>query len=185
MCVILIAEENRLTANDIRAAVASNPDGNGFAWISKGKVHWRKGITTDAAISLAKSKPLPHVFHARIATIGQPCDALCHPFPVEARAEQTATSGSSSEGVVFHNGSWGDWQDNIDTPTRGLWSDSRAMADMVYVDGVSALDIIPDSQRVVMMTPESVEYRGTGWTTLPDGTLASNTHFLRQRYSLK
>ena len=185
MCVILIAQENRLTAATISAAIESNPDGNGFAWISKGKVHWRKGITPDAAISLAKTKPLPHVFHARIATIGEPCDALCHPFAVETRAEQTATSGSSSEGVVFHNGSWGDWQDNIDTPTKGLWSDSRAMADMVYVDGVSALDIIPDSQRVVMMTPESVEYRGIGWTTLPDGTLASNTHFLRQRYSLK
>ena len=142
-------------------------------------MHWRKGITTDEAISLAKTKPLPHVFHARIATVGKPCAALCHPFPAEPRAKQTATSGASSEGVVFHNGSWNDWRDNIDAPTSGPWSDSRAMADMVYVDGVTALDIIPDTQRVVMMTPESVEYRGNGWTELPDGTLASNTYFIR------
>lgn len=182
MCVILITDQNRLTASTIRAAVDSNPDGNGFAWISAGKVHWRKGITTEQAIRLAQTKPLPHVFHARIATIGKPCDALCHPFPVEARAEQTATSGASSEGVVFHNGSWNDWRDNIDEPSSGLWSDSRAMADMVYVDGVTALDIIPDSQRVVMMTPESVEYRGRGWTALADGTLASNTYFMRDAY---
>ena len=180
MCVILIAAENRLTANDIRLAVASNPDGNGFAWISKGKVHWRKGITTDAAISLAKSKPLPHVFHARIATVGKPCAALCHPFPFEARQKQTATIGESQEGVVFHNGSWGDWEDHIDATSGSVWSDSRAMADMVYVDGVDALDVVPDSQRVVTVTPDGIQYRGNGWTTLPDGTLASNTHFMRK-----
>ena len=181
MCVILITGTKRLTGNAIRAAIASNPDGNGFAWIERQKVHWKKGITANEAIILANTKPLPYVFHARIATVGRPCDALCHPFPVEARDKQTATAGSSRKGVVFHNGSWRDWFDNIDTSNSGPWSDSRAMADLVYAGGARALDAIPDSQRIVMMMPESVEYRGDGWTELPDGTLASNTNFLRNR----
>ena len=185
MCVILIAQESRLDASTIRDAVEANPDGNGFAWIQGGQVHWRKGITVKTAIKLADTKPLPYIFHARIATFGATCAALCHPFPITKRRKQTATIGSSKRGVVFHNGSWSEWDEYVNHP-RGEthWSDSRAMADMVFADGDEALELIPGSQRVAMMTPTDILFQGTGWTTLRAGIKASNTHFVRMSPSL-
>jgi hypothetical protein len=176
MCVILIAEETRLDASTIEAAVEANPDGNGFAWMQSGKVHWRKGITVKAAIKLAKTKPLPYVFHARIATVGATCAALCHPFPITHRGNQTAIAGTSKRGVVFHNGSWAEWNEYVSKHHGANWSDSRGMADMVFADGDEALELIPTTQRVVMMTPTEILFQGTGWTTI-NGVKASNNHF--------
>ena len=177
MCVILIAEEKRITTSTIKAAIDANPDGNGFAWMESGRVHWRKGITVKAAIKLAKTKPLPYVFHARIATVGATCAELCHPFPITRRGKQTATVGTSKRGVVFHNGSWGEWDEYVSKHNGANWSDSRAMADMVFADGDEALELIPETQRVVMMTPTEILFQGTGWRTI-NGVKASNTHFL-------
>ena len=50
------------------------------------------------------------------------------------------------------------------------------MADMVFADGDEALELIPTTQRVVMMTPTEILFQGTGWKTI-NGVKASNNHF--------
>ena len=47
---------------------------------------------------------------------------------------------------------------------------------MVFADGDESLELIPTTQRVVMMTPTEILFQGTGWTTI-NGVKASNTHF--------
>jgi hypothetical protein len=126
--------------------------------------------------------PLPFVFHARIATIGGVRAELCHPFPLDLRLRATRLDGMSRKGVLFHNGHWPDWQRFV-TPApndRSPWSDSRAMALIAGKYGADVIEeIVPDSQRVVLFTPDGVRRLGAGWTETRRGVFASNQHWTR------
>jgi len=180
MCVILIAEEKRLTKKVVEAAIAANPDGNGFAYIDKGAVVFTKGVSDEDAIVLARTLPMPYVFHARIATVGGICPELCHPFAIDGRVKPGALDGRSRRGVLFHNGTWWKWRDFVEQGD-GAWSDSRAMATMVSAYGADTIEecVNEDQNRVVLFTPKGIQRFGRGWSQPVEGVWASNTHFLR------
>jgi hypothetical protein len=180
MCVILIAESRRLSNTLIDAAVQANPDGNGFAWINDDVVVFEKGITVARVKELARSVPMPYVFHARIATVGGKIPELCHPFTLNPKSNALATRGKSKAGVLFHNGHWHDWEEYVDVD-KTAWSDTRAMAAIVKEYDVEALySVVPLTQKTVVMTPEKVHIRGN-WIHILNGVRASNGWFLRER----
>jgi len=180
MCVILIADQKRLSPTLIRQAVNANPDGNGLAWIENRKVCFRKAVTLDDVEDLASELPLPYVFHARIATVGGVKPGLCHPFPLDGRLNPTQLVGRTPKGVLFHNGHWSAWKQYVNNPT-GEYSDSRVMAELVSAFGPDVIqDHVTDSQRVVLVTPKGVTRYGAGWTEVSKGIHASNTCYLRK-----
>lgn len=179
MCVILSAEEARLTEEQVIRAIASNRDGNGFAWIDEGVVHFAKGVSPRTARRLAVTLPLPYVFHARIATVGGVRPELCHPFPLDRRLRPATLRGTSTKGVLFHNGHWSEWRDYVRPAGRGPWSDSRGMAQLVSEFGPDAIDlVVPDHQKVVLLTRQGVTRYGVGWSEVEPGIWASNRHWL-------
>ncbi len=183
MCVILIARTKPLTRKLVNAAMDANPHGNGIAWIEKVKkqkvVRFEKGLTRREVDRLSLKLPLPYVFHARIASIGGIHFRLTHPFPVARRDDQLRIHGASRKGVLFHNGTWHDWSALYPQGAPdAMWSDSRAMADLVHQHGEQILEVVPPSQKIVRVTVEGVKTYGNGWTEVAKGIDASNRYFL-------
>jgi hypothetical protein len=96
-----------------------------------------KNLAADEVHQLLAQLEGEVVIHFRWASVGGVDARLCHPFPVNAAAS-TKLSGTSQR-LLFHNGTWGDWKRALkhvpeamlgagDTPL----SDSRAMALLVH-----------------------------------------------------
>ena len=182
MCVIMVAQNKRLSRKMVVKAMAKNPDGVGFAWLDGGKVRYSKGISqTDEIHKMRKTLPLPYVFHARYATEGKTVPQLCHPFPVTVK-DSRRTAGRCSK-VLFHNGTWSKWKDtaqNVEgrygcSLPKGDMSDSRAMAFVVSVVGEGVLDM-PHGQRFLIMDKDGPELFGRGWVKY-NGFWVSNTRW--------
>ena len=183
MCVILIAQQVRITEEVVRAAFAANPDGAGLAYRDGGKVKWRKGFSLDEIIKENAALPLPYILHFRISTIGGRALDLTHPFPVDPQVS-TDIEGETKTGVLFHNGHWNEWrretydaakQYRIKLP-RGRWSDTRGLAFVAALRGLGALDMI--DQRVVVLSPGDLDFFGDGWVWEKEGEFwASNRSY--------
>ena len=108
MCIIAIYENGtRPNVDSVKAMMKNNSDGAGIAWAQGGNVHAVKGLTTAAAVmDIVAGIPVGAsiVFHARIATHGDVCGGLCHPFPVTRKLAPTAAAWSSTSSAFFHNG---------------------------------------------------------------------------------
>ena len=168
MCVILIADDKRLTGRMIRRASIKNPDGLGMAWFDGKQSRYVKGISLKRAIKLSKEVPLPYVFHARYATEGGVDPALCHPFPITRRRSER-TDGRCPR-LLFHNGHWGEWESTLKR-IESRWgvkfpagpiSDSKAMAFIVATVGEGVLDM-QHGQKFAMFEGGEVHRYGTGW----------------------
>ena len=144
MCCIIICEKERVSFEVLWAADASNSDGLGIAWVSKGAIRWRKGLDLDDCFQLAATIPLPYVIHARLATVGGEDKKLAHPFPIE-RSPRLQLKGKAKS-VLFHNGHVSEWRALLSVAGMSAlpknpkgWSDSRAIAHVVAVRGASVL----------------------------------------------
>ena len=183
MCVILVAEDKRLTTKMIKKAHHKNPDGLGLAWVDGDRAKYRKGLSLGEAIKMSKALPLPYVLHARWATEGEVTDELCHPFPVTMRSAQR-TNGRAKR-VLFHNGHWSDWKETVKraemrydcTLPDGLMSDSRAMAWLVAVLGEGILEM-SHGQKFAIVDATGVYMYGDGWKKW-NGYMVSNTRWLQ------
>lgn len=150
MCVIIAGSDKRPTLAELRACERRNPDGAGLAWLNEdGSVSFRKGISARAMHSMIRELPkgTPFVGHFRYATVGEPSDELCHPFPISRRTS-LATSGDLDRGqrVLFHNGTWTGWRSVLRGASnlpRGEWSDSRALAFAIGNGSDELLDEVP------------------------------------------
>ena len=87
-----------------------NPDGAGFMYASRGRVHIRKGFMSfgDLLPALA-AIPDPDgksvILHFRITTHGGTCPANTHPFPILSDPDSlTATEMDTDAVCVAHNG---------------------------------------------------------------------------------
>jgi hypothetical protein len=178
MCVILTAETARLTATMIDRAIASNPDGNGLAWIQNSRVEFQKFLTKKDVKKLIASIPMPYVFHARIATCGGVRPSLCHPFPIGNGGDALRLSGRSKNGVLFHNGHWSEWKRYMAVKDTSTWSDSRLMAEIASEYGLDELmNVVSTSQRLAILRVDGLTRRGSGWSEYRPGVWASNRVF--------
>ena len=195
MCVIAVSETVRLKTDQVEKMYEHNPAGGGVAWRDtiqeKGKnikvVRWKKGLSKQEMIDLAKELPLPFVAHFRIPTVGGPKKALCHPFPIEADVALDL-EGMTKGHVLFHNGHWGRWKESsldaaikygLKVPT-GKWSDSRAMAWAAALHGLGVLEFIDEKAIAFGPGPEDIQVFGGGqthssWTLIDSGIYVSNT----------
>jgi hypothetical protein len=187
MCVICVCEKKKPSLSLIKEMAEANKDGIGISYIKDGVVHWKKGITEEQAYIISESVDAPLIMHFRIGTWGGTSKHLTHPFPVTSNVS-LALEGTTKQGVLFHNGSWNDWQDRLWTIVtkgikmpKGLWSDSRAIAWMVALYGRQVLALIP-SQKIALLTPSGAEIYGHGWEE-KDGMKFSNLYFENRGYN--
>lgn len=174
--------------------MATNPHGNGLAWMDNVKghlfVHWKKGIKDEDVKNLVKNLGNTMVvFHARIATVGGTNGLLTHPFPVTLNPR--LQYNGVDDMVLFHNGHYSGWEKLI--PEASLksheyaWSDSRAIAHGLASGQVKIEDLgkaVGGVFAILSTKPfngdanvGTVEHYGD-WEKLDDGVWASNTNFL-------
>jgi len=178
MCVILCANERRLTPQMVEDANRANPDGLGLAWIERGAVRWRKGLSLRDAKDIVTDVPVPYVLHARWATVGGVTPALCHPFPINLQMSPALTGRARS--VLFHNGHWAEWTRWLDAKRpAGAWSDSRGMAWLSAIYGQSVLEEIAATQKLAVLNTRGITLYGHGWKELHGGAIfASNLNWM-------
>lgn len=176
MCVLYVCEEKIPSLKRLEANQWLNDDGNGVAWIEKGKVRWQKGIVTAYALhSLMKVLPLPIIAHQRMRSAGTTCPELTHPFPVNDRVDLRLAGTAKS--VLFHNGTVSDWEKDLERARGfvkmpgGEWSDTRMMAWMYARYGETVLHRYAAGQRVAVLTPDGpVVYNPKLWCYAPKET---------------
>lgn len=161
MCVIAIAIKHKLSLSVLQQCEDKNPHGGGVAWAEKGQVHFKKNISAQEAHDLVKDKPLPHVFHFRIASVGAVMPALCHPFPIRSRdnSEMEGTAGS----VFFHNGTVHQWKflarlAGVHYPDYA--SDSMVMARIAALRGKAILEEIQGGKYAILNGDGSINLYG-------------------------
>lgn len=188
MCVIALVEENdkrmRPTEEMVRKMYQRNHYGGGIAYREENKegrvaVKWKKGLDLDEMLDANRRLPFPYVLHFRIPSTGTPLrSGMCHPFPLDPRV-QLDLSGTTLNGVLFHNGYWTSWKHTVQDaaiksgkkiPTDS-WSDSRGLAWMAHNFGLGILELI--DEKVVAFGPDFVEVYGNGWEKV-DGVWVSN-----------
>jgi hypothetical protein len=178
MCVICIAQDERMTKDHVEKMWSHNKDGGGIAWREKGKVHWRKGLSEEEMLDFVLTLPLPYVAHFRIASCGGVLPELTHPFPIQ-KTVPLDLKGSSTSPVLFHNGHLGRWKEilmnlcinnKLELPD-GAWSDTRLMA---WVAAHCTTNILPHfDERLVNFGVNDMDVWGTGWTKV-EGLYVSN-----------
>lgn len=121
-------------------------------------VQWQKGLKDHKEVLafIEKKKiQLPAMIHFRTVSAGTKCAELCHPFPV-TEGVQLWTSGYAEQ-VLFHNGHIHNWEElalnaglasgDIKFP-EGVWSDTRALAWLVWLKGPGILPFIMKGSRI-------------------------------------
>lgn len=184
MCVILICNKSKPSAEIIRKAEVANPDGAGIAWIEGKEVCWKKGLTGDEIIKEADNVPLPFALHFRLSTVGGKSPSLCHPFSIE-RNPSLSLEGKITKGrVLMHNGHWHKWKEVcMETVVRkqlkfpvSQWSDTRAIAWLVYHYGIGFLSLI--DEKICIISPSGIKTFGNGWESY-NNLIVSNTFFVK------
>lgn len=112
MCVIAFSPKgvDIPTEQQIKSMWSHNPDGAGYAYVSKkGKVIYRKGFMK--LNDLLKELEAPERFkntnfalHFRIGTSGENDKATCHPFPISNNFGELRKTEGETDSVLFHNG---------------------------------------------------------------------------------
>lgn len=112
MCVIAFSPKGTdiPTEQQIKQMWNHNPDGAGYAYVSKkGKVIYRKGFMN--LNELLKELEAPERFkntnfaiHFRIGTSGENDRATCHPFPISTTFGELRKTEGETDSVLFHNG---------------------------------------------------------------------------------
>lgn len=187
MCVVAIAQEKPLTIDHVRKMYGSNHDGGGVAWRENGRVHWAKGLKEEEMADYCARLPIPYIAHFRIASCGGIRADLTHPFPI-AKDAPLALRGTTSGAVLFHNGHYHRWKDQLlslatgsglKVPT-GAWSDSRLMAWVAAHCGVNILPFF--DEKVVAFSNDDMDIWGTGWSEV-DGLYVSNRTWEHSHHS--
>ena len=97
LCVIIICPPKiRPDLDTLCLCAKANPHGNGIAWREGGEVRWRKTDDVEEIHQLACMKSGEVVIHFRIASVGDVCPELRHPFPVSKRAGLAATGSAKA-----------------------------------------------------------------------------------------
>lgn len=188
MCILVIAQERKMTEEEFRNCFASNKDGAGFAWRHKGKNVYAKGfMSEDEAWKFycKKVKGLPHIAHFRHSTSGGVSPEMTHPMIVD-EASTISLQGKTDKKLVFHNGVWSKWDDflvdlclkkGIMIPD-GSWNDTRVMAMAVNYLGVNAIKFLDDrSKYAVMMEDGSIFLTNRRQFQKEKGILFSNQDY--------
>lgn len=112
MCVIVYSPKHTDIPTDkqLEDMWNANPDGAGYAYISRGRVHYKKGFMTlaelkaDLAPQRDAMKNREFALHFRIGTAGKNDAHTTHPFPISTNFGELRKTEGTVESVLFHNG---------------------------------------------------------------------------------
>lgn len=112
MCVIAYSPKHKDIPTDEQLTTMweANPNGAGYAYISKGKVHYSKGfmklddLLEDLATQREAMKHREFAIHFRITTAGSTDAPTTHPFPITTEFHELRTLKGTADAVLFHNG---------------------------------------------------------------------------------
>ena len=200
MCVIILGEKKHIPLDILKKAENSNPHGAGLAWINdKKEVEYIKSekLTAQNIFDFIKTEKikLPYVVHFRITSVGDTCDQLCHPFKLSSL--NNTLKGTDKAGVLFHNGTYKGyemdlnlWKIHKNTPEndkefKGKMSDSRGMAILANKKrfGLGYLKLIPNGNKLVVLTPKGIRKFGKGWSKVEDLQCSNNYFNFTSDYS--
>lgn len=175
MCVIVISpnKASRPTLETLDRCAKANPHGSGFSWLESGRVHYLKGMSTKAiAKSLGEIKG-PAIIHFRIASVGGIHPRLCHPFEITERPGSKLYG--SADRVLFHNGTWMQWQnwERLNgLHLKGQVSDTRVAAAAAWQNG---FEWLKDTGSKYVLFGQGGKIQTIGeFSKLSDGCLYSN-----------
>lgn len=112
MCVIVYSPKHTDIPTDkqLEDMWNANPDGAGYAYISRGRVHYKKGFMTLAELKADLTpqreamKNREFALHFRIGTAGKNDAHTTHPFPISTNFGELRKTEGTVESVLFHNG---------------------------------------------------------------------------------
>ena len=187
MCIVIYKPAGVDLPDDdiLHTCWTNNPDGAGFMYPRKGRVHIRKGYMSRKALmdALAQRswRDVPLVIHFRIMTHGARNPANCHPFPV-TRAEKKLSAVQSDALVgLAHNGIIGNVRGTKNYSDTFIfvrdYAARIAKSPTFYKDedSVALLEQIADSKLALMSSDGHVELIGK--FTDSDGVYYSNTTY--------
>lgn len=168
MCVIISGKAKDIKHDEIKKALAQNPDGNGFIMVhSDGKVDWAKGVDVTKLYEVITDNPNSYIaIHARIATSGGISKAMTHPF-----------ASPSGRYLLMHNGILRDSRFNGTAKV----SDTAQLAGLLDDEAIRGdLSAIAknNSSRFVLVDSHTGEVRHYGKWTMTDDVSRSNENHL-------
>lgn len=185
MCIIFASFNNMASAiptlDELKQAEALNRHGGGMAWLDGDRVRFERNISADRAYAILASLPVfvPFIIHFRIASQGSIMPSLCHPFSLDAGANNDALNGEATA-VLAHNGTIDrdHWlpmllRSDLAILPGGDWSDTRALAYTIAASGNrNVLDLFASFNRFVVLDASGLDLRGS-WIKLRDGIYTS------------
>lgn len=182
MCIIGICEKRALTEKEFNSCWNSNRHGMGFAYWNGEEVYMKKGFMDKAqAWKVYQTVPVPHIVHFRIASAGEVCKELTHPFICSPKSGLVLEHQGKSP-VLFHNGTVCEWRNLLMNAVfatkvvpKGVMSDSRAMAIAVSVLGADILTMYATHKWVVVHREGFIKVGE--WLEAEGGVLFSNSGF--------
>lgn len=182
MCIIAICEKRKLTEQEFMSCWKSNSHGFGYAYWTGEEVIMKKGIMDmKEAWAAYQPVPVPHIAHFRIASAGEVCPELTHPFLCTPKSGLVLEHHGTAP-VLFHNGTVSEWRSlllNAIFQTKviptGAMSDSRAMAVAVSVLGGGILTMYASHKWVLVVKDGFIKVGD--WIEAEGGVLFSNGGF--------
>lgn len=180
MCLIIFCRSSKPQKKLLEIVNKTNGDGIGIGFYNnKKQLSFKKGkdLSVDDLHELTQTLELPFVIHFRKKTEGEINDRMCHPFPIHDNVP-LVTEGRA-EKLFFHNGTFKEWQENllrmalyrddVEIPP-GEWSDSRALAKMIYHSGDHFLNLINNRFLIMHEKDKLIRRYGQWWTFTVDVT---------------
>lgn len=174
MCILFASNKGLPKAEVLMAGEKINTHGGGIAIAGNKTVYIHKGIDAAYMIKHYSKVKLPMLIHFRIATVGEKVPALTHPFPATEKVELDLRM--ETDLAFAHNGGFKDWQTwmltslNGHIPPGNDWSDSRAIAYLVWRYGEDILQFLPaGGSRFATLNKEGKIRRWGDWTKLGTG----------------
>ena len=170
MCVIITtpSQSHRPTLNQLHQCEDANRHGTGLAWVERHRVRYEKQLTVAEIHAQLKKVAGPAIVHFRIASVGAVTPLLCHPFPV--RHDASLEISGHARSVLFHNGTWGEWQRyrdhfGIEFPCKEPVSDTRVAAALVARFGFDWLEKAAYCRWAHLSSREGIQRIGQ-WTKI-------------------
>lgn len=168
MCVIISGKAKDIKHDEIKKALAQNPDGNGFIMVhGDGKIDWAKGVDVTKLYEVITTNPNSYIaIHARIATSGGISKAMTHPF-----------ASPSGRYLFMHNGILRDSRFNGTAKISDTAQLAELLDDKTIRGDLSAI-AKNNSSRFVLVDSHTGEVRHYGKWLMTDDINRSNENHL-------
>lgn len=194
MCLLVVCDTRKMSAQEIENAWDSNDHGAGIAYVRGKSVRVRKGIMRleDLQALYDAVEVLPHVVHFRVATSGGVSPKMTHPFVCEV-PPRLDTEYETQKPVLFQNGVMSCWDTAFASllgmlakkgkrAAQGPWNDTRVAALSVGACGTPDVLQVLGGGKYVVLSPKRPYVQMIGDFTHDEGAYFSNSSYKYKTY---